>query len=223
MAGLFEEFNPIERVASNQYGVSDKAISRGSLIAFHYPQSYAVIPNIIHDPYPLVIISDVWDKYIRGVNLHYLTFPYVKHLLTNFGGRGLTYQANIKPDRYMASAFRMYVRAGIRRPRRLDTEWLVRVLDEVRSFSPGELEKIRMEIQKQIQARLQVKASELTSYEDWRRQLNESQKRQLRGKSLEGRQIIGRGADQGLIYPHETTGSRPANLPQEFGPYSTDE
>lgn len=200
MAGLFENFNPIERVASNQYGPSTSRITRGSLISFHYPQSYGMIPNVIHDPYPMLIITDIWPKYIRGVNLHYLTFPYVKKLLTTYAGKSFSY-ANIRNDRYMANAFRMYVRIGVMQPKRLDTEWLLGVLSSVRSFGPGELEQIRMNIQKQIQQRLQVKAKELTSYEQWKSNLTQSQQRQLRGKSLDAQNIIMGGVDRNLINP----------------------
>jgi len=226
MAGLFEDFNPVQRLASNQYGVSVNKITSGSLVAFHYPLSYATIPNVIHDPYPMVLITDIWPRYIRGVNLHYLTFPYIKRLLTGFGGRPFNYQANIKADKYLANSFRMYVRQGIRQPKRLDTDFLLNVLASVRSFAPGELERIRMNIQQQIQNRLQAKASELTSYEQWRASLTESQKRQLRGKGLETQQALTGGIERNLIYPNEgQAGLRPSpNPPQpgEGGPMSTD-
>ena len=159
-----------------------------------------MIPNVIHDPYPMVIITDVWPKYIRGVNLHYLTFPYVKKLLTTYGGKNFSY-FHIRSDKYMANAFRMYVRMGVQQPKRLDNEWLMDVLGSVRSFGPGEIEQIRMNIQKQIQARLQAKANELTSYEQWRKQLTQSQQRQLRGKGLEAQNIITGGMDRNLINP----------------------
>ena len=198
MVGLFDSYNPIERIASNQHGPSSNRITRGSLISFHYPQSYAIIPNVIHDPFPMVIITDIWPKYIRGVNLHYLTFPYVKKLLTAYGGKNFSY-FNIKNDSYMANAFRMYVRKGVSQPKRLDTEWMMDVLGSVKSFGPGELEQIRTNIQRQIQARLQTKANELTSYEQWRKQLTQSQQRQFRGKGLEAQNIITGGLDRNLI------------------------
>jgi hypothetical protein len=198
--GLFESFNPIERIPTNQYSLSTAKITRGSLISFHYPQSFAIIPNIIHDPYPMVIITDIWPRYIRGVNLHYLTFPYVKRLLTTYGGKNFSY-FHVRPDKYVANAFRMYVRMGIRQPKRLDTEWLLSVLGSVRSFDAGELERIRMNIQQQIAQRLQVKADQLTSYEQWRSQLTESQKRQLRGKTLDAQRILTGGLERNLIYP----------------------
>mgnify|MGYP003424203089 CR=1 FL=1 len=200
LVGLFDSYNPIERIAANQHGPSVNSITRGSLISFHYPQSYAMIPNVIHDPYPMVIITDIWPKYIRGVNLHYLTFPYVKKLLTTFAGKSFSY-LNIRNDRYMANAFRMYVRAGVKQPKRLDTEWLISILGSVRSFGPGELEQIRSNIQRQIQARLQTKANELTSYEQWRKGLTQSQQRQFTGKGLEAQNIIMGGQNRNLIKP----------------------
>ena len=200
MAGLFEDFNPIQNLGGNQYGGNMNRVSRGSLISFHYPVSWAVVPNVIHDPYPMLIITDIWPRYIRGLNLHYLTFPYIKKILENYGGRGVTYQA-IKPDLYMAQAFRMYVRRGVRRPKLLDLPWLQAVLLEAKSFSPGEVEKIRMNIQQQIQQRLQAKADELTSYEEWRSNLDANQGRQFRDKGLEGQRIITGGLDRNLVMP----------------------
>lgn len=226
LPGLFEDFNPIQRLATNQYGVATNKITRGSLISFHYPRSFAMIPNIIHDPYPMVILTDIWPYYIRGLNLHYLTFPYIKKILGTYGGDGSFSYRSIRPDRYMAHAFRMYVRKGVTQPKRLDTEWLMQVLASVRSFNPSELEKIRAQIQEQIKQRLQVKADELSSYEEWRAQMTESQKRQLRGKAFEGYQTITRGAQEGLIMPNEGPVGRYPSLqepgPGEGGPYSTE-
>lgn len=178
MAGLFEEFDPYSRMATNQYGIGgdDRTIRKGTLVSFYYPQSMAWPPNVIHDKYPMIILTDIWPNYIRGVNLHYLTFPYVKALLTNFADNGTFDYLNIKPDRYITRAFRMYIRQGVKRPRKLDAEFLKTVLQSVRSFNPGEIEKIRANIQKQIQQRLQAKAKELTSYDEWRKSLHKGQK-----------------------------------------------
>lgn len=227
MAGLFENWSPLERVPANQYGPSTKKITRGSLISFSYPHSWAVIPNVIHDLYPMVIITDIWPRYIRGLNLHYLTFPYIKQILGQYGGKNFfEYHFHIRPDRYMANAFRMYVRQGIRQPKKLDIDFLNTVLQSARSFAPGELEQIRAEIQRQIQQKLQADTENLTSYEEWRARMSESQKRQLRGKGLDTRRTVGRGADEGLIYPNEgATGRYPAlepPQPGEGGPLSTD-
>lgn len=209
MSGLFDQFNPMSRLPSNQFGLVGSQITRGSLISFNYPRSFAMIPNVIHDVQPMVIVTDIWPNYIRGVNLHYLMFPHVRSLLTKYGGNaGFSYQAVKASVSEVGTAwydaFRMYVRAGVGRPRKLDTEWLKNVLTEVRSFDPGEVEKIRSTIQKQIQVRLQAKAKELTSYEQWRKQLTESQKRQLRGKVADVHNAITRGVTQDLIQPTST-------------------
>ena len=208
MAGLFQDYNPLQKIAANQHGIS-QAITSGSLISFTYPKSYAMIPNVIHDHYPMIILTDVYKNYIRGVNLHYLTFPYIKAIIERFGSNTSFNYQMIKPDPYIANAFRMYARAGVQRPKRLDTEWLKTVLDSVYSFNPGEIEKIRANIQKQIQARLQTKASELTSYEQWRKQLNQTQQRQLRGKVSDVNQAITRGNQENLIMPNPTGQNAP--------------
>lgn len=198
--GLFDEFNPMPRLPTNQFGfAANTAITKGALISFNYPKSFAMVPNVIHDTYPMVIVTDIWPNYVRGVNLHYLTFPYVRAILSRFGGNSSFSYFNIRADAYMANAFRMYVRAGIKKPRKLDTEWLKSILTQVRSFDPGEIEKIRANIQKQIQMRLQAKAKELSSYEQWRKQLSESQKRQLRGKVSDVYDTFTRGSQEGLI------------------------
>lgn len=224
--GLFDEWNPLERIPSNQYDISTKKIKRGSLISFHYPKSWAIIPNVIHDTNPMVILTDIWPQYIRGINLHYLTFPYIKKILGTYGGQtGFSY-FQIRPDRYMANAFRIYVRKGVRQPKLLDVNFLNTVLQSARSFAPGELEQIRAEIQRQIQQRLQTKANELTSYEEWRAAMTESQKRQLRGKGLQTQRALTGGVERDLIYPNEgTAGLNPAQLPPQpgqGGPLSTD-
>ncbi len=200
--GLFEEFNPINRLAANQYGPSVKRITSGTLISFHYPISYAKEPNIIHDPFPMVIVTDISAKFVRGVNMHYMTFPYLKRILndhcdnTSFG-----YHASVKADKYIAGAFRVYNRKGISRIKRMDCAWLLDVLGAVRSFSESELQKLREQIQAQIRERLQAKAEELTSYEDFRSDLVRSQQRALDRKVGEAQGTIQGGLDKGLIHP----------------------
>lgn len=188
------------RIPSNQYGMgAPTSITSGSLISFHYPISFAYPPNAIHDPYPLVIITDIWPRYIRGVNLHYLNYHFLRTLLrNNAGNSGFTY-ANIRPNAYYVSAFRTYVRRGIRRPKRLDTQFLLRVLNIARSFDPQEVENIRNAIEAQLAERLQIKANELESYEEWRRSLDRSQKEMARRKVANIQQAVQGGENRGLI------------------------
>ena len=237
-AGLFQDFDPIETIASNRYGLSVKKITRGTLLSFHYPHSFANPPNPIHDKYPMLIVTDIWPKYIRGVNLHYLTFPYIKTLLEQHGEKASAAYSNIKSDAYVARAFRMYYRMGVFQPRKLDVEFLKLMLKEVRNFSPNEIERIRNEIESQIQKRLQVRADELSSFEHTKREaiarsknwdqlrstLSKSQQQALNRRVGEIEQAVTRGPREGLIYPAQSTGPYPANtLPQpgEGGSMST--
>lgn len=222
MAGLFTDFfNPFERVASNQNGMVGKSVSRGSLISFNYPNSLAINPNIIHDPYPLVIITDVWPSMLRGVNLHYLTFPYIKHVLQgNCGNSGYSYY-NVKADKYIANAFRVYYRQGMSLVKKMDCDFLLNLMGAVRSWSPSEMNAVRQAIKQQIQNQLQAKAKDLA---DLDLQLNKSQQEQVRQKSVDMQNAIQGGAIRNLIYPQEhQIGQAPANKPlPEGGQYSTD-
>jgi hypothetical protein len=148
-------------------------IRPGSLISFKYPYSLARVPSAIHDSSPMLIITDVRSAYVRGVNLHYLTVPYVKDFLLRTQGQTISY-ANIKPDRYLADAFRMYYFKGMQQMRKLDMTFLLQLLTAVRSFSPTELERIRNELRQQIQKRLQIKAAELNTYTQWQNQSRQS-------------------------------------------------
>lgn len=179
MAGLFTDFDPLKSL-NNRAAVNTNpnAVTKGALISFEYPRSFATVPNIIHDPRPMLIVTDVWPpNYIRGVNLHYLTFPYIKKILETWGGNTSFSYSNIKADKYVALAFRMYSLRGVTRPKRLDSEFLKTVLQSARTFDAGELEKIRANIQQQIDARLQIKANELTAYEQYRRNFQMMQNR----------------------------------------------
>lgn len=200
MAGLFNDFDPIRNVAANQYGAAWGGLKKGSLISFEYPRSFAMIPNVIHDPRPMLIITDIWSpNYIRGLNLHYLTFNYVQKILQTYSGNSSFSYSNIKPDTYMATAFRMYNLRGVIRPKRLDSEWLKTVLSSVRSFDAGELEKIRATIEQQIQARLQAKANELTAYEEYRKGLTKSQNVQFNNRTTGIQDALTGGLQRNLI------------------------
>lgn len=203
MASLFKNFNPFEGLGANQLGFVGGGATRGDLVAFNYPFSWAHKPNIIHDPYPLVIVTDVWPTILRGVNLHYLTFPYIKHILQpNCGNKGFTY-SNIRADRYVASAFRMYYRQGMRQPKKLDCKWLLEMMAGIRRWSPDEIDRIRQEVREQIQKRLQVKADELSAQDRYR----------IGQKAEQVRQTVQGGVDRGLIYPQQYgTGRNPANF-----------
>lgn len=136
---------PAQRLGANQYGPSVKQIAKGSLVTFNY-----LYHKPGHDPAPLVIITDIWQNYIRGINLHYLTFPIIKNILQSYCDNvGFSY-SNIRGDEYIVSAFRQYKRLGIRQIKKLDCAFLLNVLASVRTFDPNEVEAIRKSVRQQI-------------------------------------------------------------------------
>jgi hypothetical protein len=136
---------PYARLPANQFGPSFQTINKGSLVTFSY---LYFKPG--HDPTPLVIITDVWRDYIRGVNLHYLTFPYILRLLQpNCDNPRFSYY-NIKGDAYIVGAFRQYKRLGIRQIKKLDCAFLLKVLQTVRTLDPTQVDTIRRAVRDQI-------------------------------------------------------------------------
>lgn len=141
-------------------------VGRGSLITFGY-----AFHKPGHDPMPLVLVTDIWDKYIRGINLHYLTFPVIKKLMFPGPGQSIcespqfTYQY-IKGNTYIVSAFRQYKRNGIGSLKKLNCESIVNALAISRSFDPNEIEAIRKSVREQIRrmANPQAAASEEMPY-----------------------------------------------------------
>jgi len=135
-------------------GVFNPAISRGSLVNFNY-----LFYKVGHDPSPLVLITDVWAEYIRGINLHYLTFPVIRKMLYPAPGVTIcenpifTYQYlknNPTAGTYILTAFRQYKRNGIDSLKKLDCEFVTNALAISRSFDPNEIEAIRKSVRDQI-------------------------------------------------------------------------
>jgi hypothetical protein len=147
---------PYRPVAANQYGPSVKTVARGSLVYFNYL-------FWIHDPYPLVLIADIYGQYIRGLNLHYLTFPYIKHVLQpgcdnrqfsyrNIRNNGIAYE-----QEYIPKAFRTYKRSGIRQLKVLDCSFILNVLASTRGIDPVEVDHMREVIRQQIQQQMRAR------------------------------------------------------------------
>lgn len=148
---------PIFRgVPGNQYGPT---LSGGFSPGFLFSCQYLFYK---HDPNPLVLTTKVYpDQRVAGLNLHYLTFPYVRQLVQAYCGKGtLSYQA-IKGDKFVANAFRTYKRAGLRSVKAIDCQFLVTMLGQLRSFNPTEVEAMRKEVQRQLQERVNPKAGDL--------------------------------------------------------------
>ena len=120
-------------------------VKKGSLVSFSY-----IFHKAGHDPYPNVIVTDTSSLYIRGLNIHYLTFPYIRRLLQgncnnpNFG------YGTIKNDKFLVSSFRQYKRSGIKSLKVLDCNFILNLLGTVRAISPNEVEAIRNTINDQL-------------------------------------------------------------------------
>jgi len=120
-------------------------VKKGSLISFSY-----MFHKAGHDASPNVMVTNVDSFYVWGVNVHYLTFPYIRNLLQkNCNNPLLSYQ-NIKGDKFVTSAFRQYKKNGIRSLKKLDCDFVLNLLGSSRALTPTEVEAIRNTINTQM-------------------------------------------------------------------------
>lgn len=166
-----------------------KTLRKGALTYFQY--SFWK-----HDPYPLVLVSSLYTQpprpgLLAGVNLHYLTFKYIKYLIQMYCGKQFYYN-QIKNNLYIYNSFRTYKRTGIRLAKMLDCNYLMNILGAVRSYKPSEIAAIRKFIQEQLRKQVNPTARDLMSKEFSEMISNDPQ----------GRKYI----DTGF------------NLPKDFGP-----
>lgn len=120
-------------------------LNKGDLISFNY-----IFHKAGHDPYPNVIITDINAFYIRGLNIHYLTFPYIKNLLqSNCSNKNFSYRV-IKDNSYLVAAFRQYKKTGMRIVKKLDCDFLLNLMGSIRAVTPNEVEAIRKNINEQL-------------------------------------------------------------------------
>jgi len=150
---------PFERIRANQYGLSYRTLGKGSLLVAKYT-------NFKHDPYPLILVSAIYgDGRLAGVNLHYLTFKFIKTLLQRFRNNqaGFGYSA-IKGDKYIVNAYRSYHRNKLTQAKLLNIDFLLNVLGSIRSLSPNEIEKMRREIENQLRQQVNPKASDIAKF-----------------------------------------------------------
>jgi hypothetical protein len=135
-----------------------KTIGKGSLISFEYLAW-------IHDPYPLILVSALYTHpprpgLVAGVNLHYLTFKFIKNLIKNYCGKQF-YYTQIKNNIYIYNSFRTYRRDKLRLVKQLDCEYLMQILGAVRSYKPTEIEAIRKYIQEQLRRKTNPTAEDI--------------------------------------------------------------
>lgn len=124
-------------------------VQKGSICTFGY---VGQTRQPIHDPYPMVLISDIFSDKIRGINLHYLTLTYVRAIIRNpnlAGNSSFSYK-NISGDQYIVNAFRSYKRVGISNLRKLDVRYLQNLLTVSQSLDVGEIERMRQQIREII-------------------------------------------------------------------------
>lgn len=141
----------------NPQAAQSQSIKQGALMSF----AYSFWKN---DPYPLIIVTKVTPgKMIKGVNMHYLTFPYIRNLLSTQCNNPAFSWESIKGQSYIENAFRSYKWGGIRQVKVLDCQFLLSIMGMVRSFDPAEVEIIRRQIQEQIRQQVNPRAYEVTT------------------------------------------------------------
>ncbi len=155
--------NPVQQQINSQQIKPQQPFKRiyyttvrpGSLLSFQYT-------FYKHDPYPLVLSTGKWaDGKIAGINLHYLTFNYMKNLINQFCGKNFNYQS-IKNDKFIRKSFRSYQREGVRNIKLMDCQYLNQLLGNIRTYNPTEVEAMRQYIRKQLNQQIGTKASDMT-------------------------------------------------------------
>ena len=141
-----------------------KTLRKGSLISCQYTFWK-------HDANPLIVVTDVGIgpqvglpegvPGIRGVNLHYLTFNYVRSVLQQYCGKQHFGYKFIMHDPYIVNAFRTYKRMGLRKVQMLDCDVINQELQTRRSLNPQEIKEIRKQIRQQLRQRVNPNAAEL--------------------------------------------------------------
>jgi hypothetical protein len=131
-------------------------LNKGDLVSFNY-----IFHKAGHDPNPNVIITDTSSFYARGINIHYLTFPYIKNLLqANCNNKIFSYKT-IKNESMLVSSFRQYKKNGIRNLKKLDCEYILNLMGSIRYVTPNEVEAIRKTINDQLNKISQVNVDQV--------------------------------------------------------------
>lgn len=136
-----------------------KTLRKGALLYCQYTFWH-------HDPNPLVLVTDVEGDRIRGVNLHYLTFKYVKGLLSKYCGKMHFDYGLISHDPYIVNAFRTYKKSGMRNIQLLDCDIINMQFQEQRKaykYNPQELKAIRDRLRKQMQGAANMSADDIAN------------------------------------------------------------
>jgi hypothetical protein len=143
---------------------NNQVLRRGMLIAFQYRW-------MKHDPTPLVLISETCppnctdtrvNGTISGLNMHYLTFKYVKWLINSYCEKSGFGYGLYKGNQYILGSYRSYRKDGRRQIKSVDCKSLLDILGGIRSYKPSEVEAMRKQVQEQLRQRMQQNADEMT-------------------------------------------------------------
>ena len=96
------------------------------------------------------------------MNIHYLTFPYIRKLLEISAGNPAFSYKSISADGYLSGSYRSYKWNGIRQVKILDYKFLLNVMTMVRTFDPAEVQIIRRQVQEQMRQQINPKATNLS-------------------------------------------------------------
>lgn len=136
----------------------DNLIIKGSLILFNY----SFWKN---DPRPLVLVTDYNVKgMLRGINLHYLTYPYITSMLnsaSNFQG-SFSYN-NIRNNSYIINSFRSYKWSGISGIKKFDIRFINQMISNARNFDPNQIQAIRQSVNQQLQQQYLPSADQMNT------------------------------------------------------------
>lgn len=158
------QIDPALQRLFQQQRTTNPLLGKGSVLQFTYLYWQ-------HDPRPLIIVTDVrhGDR-IRGINIHYLSFNQIKKILQQgCDNKGFSYQSFRSPPQALpqqkkanafVNAFRSYKWNGIRTIKQLDCQFIIRIMEMVRSFDPAEVEIIRTQVQEQLQRQVNTTALE---------------------------------------------------------------
>ena len=101
---------------------------------------------------------------MRGINLHYLTYLYIRNILniaSNSQG-GFSYN-NIKNDSYIVNSFRSYKWNGISQIKKFDLKFINQMIDNSRNFDPNQIQAIRQSVNQQLQQQYVSSADNMTN------------------------------------------------------------
>jgi hypothetical protein len=160
---LNQFFKPVGRdvvVNPNRITLGNLGVRKGSLINFEYTFWR-------RDQSPLVVVSNEFaDGKLWGVNLHYLTMPYMKKIMALSANNPAFSYLSISNDAYMKKAFRSYKWTGIKNLSISEHgKKLASIISMARSYDPAEVEIMRRRIKEQFGQQMNPKASQMTNLE----------------------------------------------------------